>query len=272
MIPKYVLSFGVFMAFFLTTAAVTSARSQEDSVQPDKNATKILFIGNSLTYFNDMPGMLRKMAKKTGKNVLVDEATMGGASPADHLESSRTRGKINSRKWDYVIIQQGSGQVAFPEKHKYILPDIRELKKRILDNYAKTRILFFMDISMKNGIHWNKKYYTYAESQDMLCRGTLKLTEDLDFIVAPVGRTWTGIVKNHPAIDLYHPDEVHPSYAGSYLQACVYFATIFRERAVGNGFTGTLDKKRASILQAAASRTVLDNPERWGLVIAKLPT
>lgn len=265
MIAKYFLSFGVFMAFFLTTAAVTSAHSQEDIVLPDKSVTKILFIGNSLTFFNDMPGMFRKMAEKAGKNVLVDEATMGGAAPADHLKSRKTRGKIAKRKWDYVIIQQGSGQVAFPENHKYILPDIRELKNRILDNYAKTRILFFMDISMKKGLYWYKKYYTYAESQDMLCRGTLKITKELDFIVAPVGRAWAGIVKDHPAIDLYHPDEVHPSYAGSYLQACIYFAAIFRESAVGNGFKVKLDKKTASILQTAASRTVLDNLERWGL-------
>lgn len=264
-ILKYFFYCGVFMVLFFSAAAFTTACVQDGSVQEVKNATKILFIGNSITYFNDMPGMLRKMAQETGKNVFVAQAVMGGAKVSDHCKSSRTRKKIAAKKWDYVIIQQAQAYVAFPKDHKYILPHIRELKDRIFENCGKTKIVFFMDMSLLKGIHWYGKYYSYSESQDMLSRGTLKIAKKMDFLVAPVGRAWAEIVKDHPEINLYHPDGVHPSYTGSYLQACVYFATIFRESAAGNRFIGKLDEKTAALLQSAASKTVLDNPERWRL-------
>ena len=66
-------------------------------------SVKILFIGNSFTTRNDLPGMLSEMAKHAGINIEHEVISAGGASLRRHLNAGATD-KIRSRKWDYVVL------------------------------------------------------------------------------------------------------------------------------------------------------------------------
>ena len=76
-----------------------------------------------------------------------------------------------------------------------------------------------------------------------------------DTLVTPVGLAYMNSMKAPPEINLYLPDNRHPSRAGTYLSACVMFASIFKISPIGNTYTFDLDKKVALNLQKIAWAT-----------------
>jgi len=83
--------------------------------------------------------------------------------------------------------------------------------------------------------------------------------------VSPVGVAWKYVRDNHPAIVLYAGDGSHPSYEGTYLAACTFYASVFRKSPVGAPFIGSLSAQVAADLQNAAAITVLDSLDQWSL-------
>lgn len=236
-----------------------------------EDACEILFIGNSLTYFNDQPEIVRRMAGAAGKPNFVGQATAPGVALDYHAQNADTRRKIQSRSWAYVILQQANWEVAFPQYHPQITGPLESLRETILANNPDTQILYSMDYSAKNGLTWFGQYRDFAEAQAMLREGTVVLSEAMGFSVAPVGWAFNSVVRDRPDIELFSPDRLHPSYLGSYLGAAVYFSTIFRESVAGNSFHGLASDAAASYLQGIGSRTVLDSLDSWGLSEAKNP-
>ena len=229
----------------------------------DPDAFKILLIGNSLTYFNDQPSLLRSLAETANKKVFVDQSTGPGWQLEDHVLSKCTSQKISEQAWDAVILQEAIFEVAFPEEHAGILPDIRTLIERIQDNRSQTRIFYFLPWPTQDGFYYYIKYYDYETAQRMLRNGSLSIADSTGMAVAPVGWTWYQAIKRDSDIDLYDNDKSHPSYAGSYLGACVYYETLFQESILGNSFIGELDSTTAHFLQTVTTETVLDSLENW---------
>lgn len=209
--------------------------------------------------------MFEEMARSAGKDVFIGRQLRSGTSLEEHLEFQETRNKINECQWDYVILQGSHYHIAFPEYHYYIEPPINEFKQIILANNLHTKIIFFMDWAMKNGVYFNGIHYPYGEFQDMIIEGTVILADKYNFLVSPIGSAWKTVVEERPTLELYNPDLGHPSYYGSYLEACVYFSTIFTESVVGNEYMGSLTENTALFLQEVASNTVLNNMELWNL-------
>jgi len=69
---------------------------------------KVLFIGNSLTSANNLPGMVADIAKSQGYKVIYDSYTPGGARLANHSSDLRVLQKIKEKSWDFVIFQEQS--------------------------------------------------------------------------------------------------------------------------------------------------------------------
>jgi hypothetical protein len=83
--------------------------------------------------------------------------------------------------------------------------------------------------------------------------------------VAPVGYTWAIVRQESPGIGLWQDDGSHPSTAGTYLAACVFYAAVFRQSPDGLEFTAGLPADSAAILQKVAAQEVLAHPGMWGL-------
>jgi TolB-like protein len=64
---------------------------------------------------------------------------------------------------------------------------------------------------------------------------------------------------------LWQDDGSHPSTAGTYLAACVFYAIVFRQSPAGLGFDDGLSSDITNTLQRAAAVNVLANPGQWGL-------
>jgi hypothetical protein len=231
---------------------------------PDAGAIDILFVGNSLTFYWNMPGTFQRLALESGLNVDVEVATVGGASLADHAYQLDTPAKITERDWDYVVLQGSSYHIAFPDNHALILDPIVALKQMIEENSTDTEVVFFLDWSMKSGVSWDGQQYSYADFQQRIRDGTIALSDDLDFQIAPVGWAWYQVIRERPEVELFDVDEAHPSRKGAYLQACVYYATIL-QRELNVGYYGTLDEEEARYFQQVGSSMVMDSLEVWNL-------
>lgn len=190
---------------------------------------KILFIGNSLTEFYDTPNMFREMANAAGKSIYVDDRAVSGMLLEEHSVNQETIDKIKEQDWDYIILQGSNYNIAFPRNHGFITGPIMTLKRIILNNNSKTKIIFFLDWAMKEGVTFGEDYFSYSDFQDKIIEGTVKFADRLGLLISAVGSAWNHVIENNPEIELFAPDKGHPSLKGAYLQACVYYSTIFKE-------------------------------------------
>jgi hypothetical protein len=240
----------------------TTSPSNDDPVSYDAS---VLFIGSSLTYYNNLPEMLADLADSNGIKLYVEQATASGATLQDHCTRQETFEKIRSRNWDYVILQDATLSIALFEYHNQTIPFTQILKDSILNNNQETEIIFFMWYGQKDGVDYLGEQYSYATFQEMLKDGTLIVADSLQLIVAPVGWAYNSSINERPNLDLYIGDKIHPSPAGSYIGACVYYSTIFRESCEGFQYFSSLTEDDASFLQAKASETVMNNLTLWNI-------
>jgi hypothetical protein len=80
-----------------------------------------------------------------------------------------------------------------------------------------------------------------------------------------VGYAWFVVRQQDPGIELWQSDQSHPSQAGTYLAACVFYATLFDQSPVGLSYHGGLSDGDAHALQSAAGSSVLDLANEWRL-------
>ncbi len=193
--------------------------------------TNILFIGNSYTYGNDLPTLLRQLSIANGKNVFVDSHTVGGASFYMHNTSAAAQQKIKQKNWDYVLIQGQSQEVSFPDQQVdfNVLPPAVSLTDSIYRHHFCSEVMFFMTWGRKNGDPQWGPISTFEGMQERLYDGYMRIADSSQASVAAVGRVWQRLREQMPNVELYEPDQSHPSLAGSFLAAMTIYSSIFLE-------------------------------------------
>lgn len=240
-----------------------------NSLSGQRLEPEALFLGNSYTYVNNLPVILRELAVKGGDTLIHDQNTPGGYTLNGHSTNATSINKINGRNWDFVILQEQSqlpsfspGQVA-----NQSLPYAALLDSIIQANDSCTETVFYMTWGRKYGDQSNCGNYppvcTYAGMQSRLRASYLLMAQNNNATVAPCGVAWWESILRDSTIELYNPDQSHPSYAGSYLNACVFYATLYRKSPLGLGYYGSLDTNTAIFLQEVARDVVFDSLEQW---------
>lgn len=230
---------------------------------------KVLFIGNSYIQTNNIPGLIQQLAAADGDTLVIDQYTPGGYTLNQHSTDANTIAKIQSRQWDVVVLQEQSQLPAFAPGTVAANTEVyaKRLDSIIRDNNACTETMFYMTWGRKNGDASNCSFYTpfctYEGMQRRLRESYLKMTQDNNAVVAPVGATWKVVRDSFPSVDLYSPDESHPSIYGSYLAACVFYASIFHRSPHGNTFISTLSATDAERLQYFTEKVVTDSLNQW---------
>jgi tetratricopeptide (TPR) repeat protein len=205
------------------------------------DAIRILFIGNSYTYFNSSPELLKALIQEKHPEKVVETKLIsdGGMTLAHHWKDNRALEAIQSGKWDYVVLQEQSklGMAVMVDKDiffgqtnkffEYARKFDAEVKK------AGSKTVFMMTWSVKNR----------PNEQAILSHAYASIAKELDAIVAPVGLVWDN-VRSNPNINLYANDGNHPSTAGSYLIASTLYGTLLGENPTG--LSGTLTGHRLS--------------------------
>jgi hypothetical protein len=232
-----------------------------------QDSISVLFVGNSYTYVNDLPTMTSNLAVSLGDEITFDSKTNGGFSFANQLNDPLTHSKIQSKPWDYVVLQGQSQEPSFPytQVNTNTLPQAVQLADSVYDNRYCSQAMFFMTWGREVGDPQWDSINTFYKMNDRLRLAYLRFVDSTESSVAPVGVAWRYIRDNHPTIQLYSGDGSHPSVAGTYLAACTFYTSLFRKSPVGASYISTLDATTAGILQNAASLCVLDSLESWHL-------
>ena len=178
---------------------------------------RILFIGNSFTNRNDVPGLLTGLGAGAAPPIAIetDRVIANGRALKTHWERGLALEAIRGSAWDDVVLQE---QSTLPLKnrqrmHEYVTLFDAEIRR------SGARTVLYMT--------WARRHE--FERQAELSEAYTSIGRKLGAVVAPVGLAWQRAMQSHPEIDLYDKDNSHPSTAGSYLAACVFFATLFEK-------------------------------------------
>ncbi len=213
--------------------------------------------------------MFSQLALSGGDSIVYDLNTPGGYTLEDHWNSLTTQYKINQQPWDYVILQAQSQEPSLDSAFvtNWVLPYADALDSIIHLNDSCTQTVFYMTWGRKNGDASNCATHppvcTFQGMQDQLRNRYLQMGYDNGAMVAPCGEAWRDVIATTPTFDLYTADQSHPSVHGSYLNACVFYASIFRRSPVGLSYYGGLPAADAQFLQLYAATCVLDSMPMW---------
>lgn len=251
-----IMRFLVFLTLFISTNLVIA----QDSIS-------VLFIGNSYTYYNDLPGSLSSLATSLGDEVTVDSKSNGGFTFQNQLDDPLTQTKIELKPWDFVILQGQSQEPSFPydQVNSATLPPAVALADSVYANSYCSQVMYFMTWGRQVGDPQWDSINTFDKMNLRLRNAYVRIADSAEASVSPVGIAWKYVRDNYPTINLYNADGSHPSIEGTYLAACTFYASTFRKSPVGATFTLGLDATTAGILQNAAEIAVLDSLETWHL-------
>ena len=216
---------------------------------------KILFIGNSYTYFNDMPSLLESLAVDNGKDVSIDSVTAGGRRLVQNLDDNDEHTKkltelVSKNNYEVLILQ---------EQSYFALVDPDEFERGVgglisLVN-AKTNLLY-ATWGRKSGSELLETYgWTSSQMGRMLDEAYCKAAEKYPSCVSHVGLCFEALSREHSDIELYTEDLSHPSYLGSCLGVISHYRAIF----------GEIPKNLESLkLDRRVSGLFLDTVEKYG--------
>jgi len=228
----------------------------------------VLFIGNSYTYVNDLPGTLVQLAAAMGDQVIVDSKTNGGYTFQLHSQDPITYQKINAQAWNYVVIQGQSQEPSFPyqQVNTQSLPYAMQLADSVYANHTCAQVNYFMTWGREVGDPQWDSINTFYKMNARLRDAYLRIADSSMASVSPVGVAWRYIRETHPSIQLYVGDGSHPSVAGTYLAASVFYVSLFHKAITANlAYTAGLDVTTAQHLVDAANLVVLDSIDTWML-------
>jgi Domain of unknown function (DUF4886) len=223
----------------------------------DDDCLRVLFVGNSYTYVNDLPTMFSELSRSGGRKVEVSIVAEGGFSLADHVNSTNFAEALTSSQWDYVVLQEQS-QIPSIEasRTQSMYPAARGLVQQIRATSAEP--IFFETWAHRGGFPENG-LSNYEAMQYEINQGYMRIASELDVRIAPVGLAWFRALQGNPNMQLWQEDGSHPSEQGTYLAACVFYVTLFNESPVGLSYRGNLSEEVALQLQEAAN-SILVNP------------
>lgn len=188
------------------------------SVHPQK----VLFVGNSYTYFWNLPQTVQAMAAEKKLQLITRQSTAGGAHWGHHWRGEReleTLQVIENGDFDAVVLQNHS--LSTIERLDSMQFFGAKLAERIKNKQAD--IYLYMT--------WAREWNPYM--QEKITEGYRKLAKQLKASIVPVGPAWERARQLRPGFPLYDPDGSHPSAMGTYLTACVFFGVLTQQSPVG---------------------------------------
>lgn len=211
--------------------------------EPTPATTRVLFVGNSYTFSHDLPAVLSQIAGAAFPDhpIMTRMVAEPGWTLEQHWQDRRAILEIRSGDWDHVVLQGHSlGSI---EARERLFEYARRFDSEIREAGAST--VLFMTWARRDQ---PRMLETIATAYDELGR-------ELGARVAPVGIAWQRSHARRPDIHLWHVDGSHPSPAGTYLAAAVFYGLISGGATpVGadHGGFGQLDREEIVDLQAIA--------------------
>lgn len=203
---KILLLQAAVVLLFLVSVPISSQAQSEEN---------ILFVGNSYTYFWNLPQQVSVIAESKGMSLKTSQSTSGGTNWGQHWRGEKnisSKSLIENGQFDAIILQNHSMRsLEAPDSLMY---------------YGK----LFADLIQKNDAKVFL-YMTWAREWDPYMQATIRtayeqLARETGATVVPVGLAWERARNLRPDIELFAKDGSHPSPLGSYLTACVFYRVL----------------------------------------------
>lgn len=176
---------------------------------------KILYVGNSLTYYNDLPAMVEEIGKRQGITIESTRLLNPDYAIEDHLKEGKVILELQASHYNFVVAQQGPS--ARPESQANLLEFSQKLSVECKKN--KTRMALYMV--------WPSKARSF--DFESVIKSYTNAARRSSSILCPAGRAWLVAWSRDPALPLYDKDEFHPSITGSFLAALVIYGTLVED-------------------------------------------
>lgn len=240
----------LFILFLIASSLWACEKNSETPRLVEKTTYKVLFVGNSYTYYNDgVDFHLQKMlaADASSDSILYScqKIAKGSYTLEAHSGDTETQNKIRNTQWNTVVVQEQS--------------------TRPINNPALfLEFATSLDLEIKKINAKTVLYMTWAEKDqpgdiEALATSYLFVAAQINAKTAPVGRVWEYIQKSNPQIELYTSDNKHPTLSGTYVAACVFFHSLFGKNPVQNIYipAGLSAQNALAIRQAVSDYMLL---------------
>ena len=229
----------------------------------ENKSFKILFIGNSYTYVNNLPAIFGEIAKEAGYNLHIAAVTNGGWTLEKHATVADVYGAavdavLKGEKFDYVILQEQSLRPSVNTEPFF--KAVRDLMEKIKLNGA-TAFLYGTWGRKEGSAALEEHSMTQEEMTYKTAASYAKAANEHNINVAQTGFAYWDVCKNHPEIELFATDKSHPSKSGSFLSALTIYAKLFGKDPREIKYTMNLEESEANILKTAAFDAVYNAPE-----------
>jgi hypothetical protein len=219
---------------------------------------RILFIGNSLTYFNELPLMVQAIAAQSGKTLTADAITAPGVSLEDHFLQQTAHAALANGGYQWVIMQQGPSSLPANQNH------LRNWASRfdsLIRAGGARPALYMVWPDATHGASFGDVYDSYSNA-----------ALAINGMFIPAGEAWRWAWSLNPGLPLYGPDHFHPSPLGSYAAALSIFSELYQQSPIdlptqpmlSNGHEYQLESAQARTVQIAAWRTHVVMGRRGG--------
>ena len=198
-------------------------------MRPD--TIRVLFIGNSFTYYNDMPQMLEAMAaSRNGPVIRTTMVASGGATLEDHWRDTAARSLLQRGRWDWVVLNEQStfGEVYLVNGRSRVHGWSRFAD--FAGRYSAAARARGWRVALL--LHWANRDAP-ARDQAAIDYAITRVARANRATVVPTGVAWQAVSRAHPELELYDVDGHHPSPSGSYLEASTLYATLLSRSPVG---------------------------------------
>lgn len=246
------------LAVVCALAAVAAGTSEGRAADRDpRDLVRVLFVGNSYTRFNDLPGMVEVLGRSVrgGPALETSRETHMGYDLRNHWRHRRVRDRIESGRFDTVVIQ-GHSLAALRD------PDGLVEHVRLFAEHADAagvRTILFQTWARhpRSPVY---RRYPVEDPRDMLARIDAVysgVARALRVPVAPVGRAWALANEALPNVRLHRRDGTHPDVPGTYLAACVLYGTITgRDPREATWRPSRIPRQQAERIREVAARTL----------------
>lgn len=230
---------------------------------------RVLFLGNSYTAFHNLPQLTADVAASMGDSIYFESNTPGGYTLEGHTTNVNSLAKIAQGNWDFVILQEQSQRPSFPlwQVEQDVFPYAEILDSLVTESNPCAEVVFYMTWGRQNGDASNCASWppvcTYAGMDSLLNLRYRMMADMNDAIVSPVGAVWNYVRENYPNIQLYNPDESHPSTKGSFLAACCHYISMFRKDPTLIPFNSILTANEAMNIKEACKIVLYDDLLEW---------
>jgi hypothetical protein len=237
------------LVILLLSLAASCAAAPEPAPDPD---LRILFIGNSLTLANDLPGLVAGLGRSDpSRRVVVASVASGGYSLEDHWNRGDARRAIGAARWDLVVLQQGPS--ALPESRALLIEYVRRFSGDIRAVGGRPAI-YMVWPPLDREADWDAVTASHAAAADAV-----------NGLLLPAGEALRAARRTNPDLPLFEGDGFHPNLAGSYGAALAIYARAAQVSPIGLTLAAgavALSPAAVTALEAAAADALARFPSR----------